>query len=412
MTIKDTVTRLELIQNNQVTLMRRLIFFFLKWIFILAFFSVEGVAQDDLDLNAQIGLVDSSGIFSSPGYYTWCSSAIKGEDGKYHMFYSRWAHDKRELDDDSMNYIFDGFRGWLKYSEIAYAVSDHLAGPYKYVKTILKGDGDPNKWDRYTMHNPQIRKFGSYYYLYYISNSFNKNYSFKDSLTNREMYHWLQYNCSQGIGVLRAKSIKDLVAGDYYKPAKSIMTIDNIHTFEVATNPTVTQGPDGKFYMMYKSRKPNVGNMTFWMAKSDRPDQPYTFLGGVFTNAEMACEDPCMWYDKKRKRFYAAVKYYSNSKKMIPQFGALALITSLDGLKWEPAKHPLISLREIKMKDGTKIELAHLERPFAFTDKNGKVLALFAAASIKEPTKGDIKNITPDYNTFNVCFPIEAIEKN
>ena len=201
------------------------------------------------------------------------------------------------------------------------------------------------------------------------------------------------------------------MAGHYYKPDQPILSVDNVHTFEVATNPTVTQGPDGKYYMMFKSRKPNVGNMTFWMAKADRPDQPFTFVGEVFTSADMACEDPCMWYDKKRKRFYAAVKYYSNSKKLVPQFGALALITSVDGLHWQAAKHSLISLREIKMKDGKKINLANLERPFVVTDKKGQPLALFAAASIGEPTKGGLEQVAPEFNTFNVSFPLDKKEK-
>jgi hypothetical protein len=387
---------------------RGLFFFFRHFLLqlLVCGISVQASTQDNLNLNAQIGSVDSAGIFFSADYYTWCSSVIKGEDGKYHMFYSRWPHGKRKADDDSMNHIFDGFRGWLKYSEIAYAVSDKLNGPYRYVKTILKGDGDTSRWDRYTMHNPQIRKFGKDYYLYYISNSFNANFPFKDSSKRREWHHWLKYNCSQSIGVIRAKSIKELVAGNYYKPDQPIMTVDNVHTFEVATNPTVAQGPDGKYYMMFKSRKPNVGNMTFWMAKADRPDQPFSFVGEVFTSEEMACEDPCMWYDKKRKRFYAAVKYYSNSKKLAPQFGALALITSSDGLHWQAATNSLISLREMKMTDGRKIELANLERPFVFTDKKGQPLAIFAAASLREPSKGDLKQVTKEYNTFNVCFPL------
>ena len=78
-----------------------------------------------------IGTVNSSGIFFSTDNYTWCSGVIKGEDGKYHMFYSRWSHSKRTLDDDSMNYIFNGFKEWGKYSEIAHAVSDKLNGPQK-----------------------------------------------------------------------------------------------------------------------------------------------------------------------------------------------------------------------------------------------------------------------------------------
>lgn len=366
---------------------------------------MDAHAQDDLDLNKLIKPIDSVNIFKDERFYSWCSSVIKGEDGKYHMFYSRWPHGKRVLNDDAMNYIFDGFSGWNKYSEIAYAVSDKIGGPYKYVKTILKGDGDPNKWDRFTMHNPQIRKFGKYYYLYYISNSYDSTLKFDNPNFTKEWRHWLQYNATQKIGVLKFKTFNDLLSGKYEKAGKPLMVPDNKRTFEVTTNPTVTQGPNGKYYMMYKSRKPNVGNMTFWMAVSDKPDGSYQFASEVFTSADMACEDPCTWYDQKRKRFYAAVKYYSHSKKLVPEFGALALITSEDGLHWQAAKHPLISLRQLEMKDGRKISLAHLERPFVVTDKNGQPLALFAAASIKEPSAGNKEHVLPENNTFNVCFP-------
>ncbi|HET7897538.1 MAG TPA: hypothetical protein VFL47_07710, partial [Flavisolibacter sp.] len=141
--------------------------------------------------------------------------------------------------------------------------------------------------------------------------------------------------------------------------------------------------------------------------KSDKPDGPYQLASEVFTDADMACEDPCIWYDQKRKRFYAAVKYYSHSKKLVPQFGALALITSEDGLHWKAANHPLISLRELKMSGGKTIALSHLERPFIVNDKNGQPVALFAAASINEPSAGDVLNVTPQYNTFIVCFPFQ-----
>ncbi|UKJ09311.1 glycoside hydrolase family protein [Solitalea lacus] len=367
-----------------------------------------GYAQDNLDFQPLLKEVDSSNIFYSNNHYTWCSSVIQGEDGKYHMFYSRWSHGKRSLDDDSMNYIFNGFRGWCKYSEIAHAVAEHINGPYKYTATLLKGDGNSTKWDRFTMHNPQIRKFGKYYYLYYISNSFDPTFKVKnDKKIDKDWAHWLKYNCTQAIGVIKAKSIKDLLEGKYEKPEQPLMRPDNINTFEVATNPTVTQGPDKRYYMMYKSRKPNVGNMTFYMAVSNKPDGPYSMLGEVFTSADMACEDPCMWYDKTNKRFYAAVKYYSHSQKLVPQFGALALVTSENGLNWKAAAHPLISLREMKMKDGKKVDLAHLERPFVVTDKKGKPIALFAAASIEEPTKGEMENPAFENNSFNVCFPIK-----
>ncbi|HSF44812.1 MAG TPA: hypothetical protein VLA58_02335, partial [Chitinophagaceae bacterium] len=116
------------------------------------FFSLLVSAQDDLNIRSMMKPVGENALFISDSFYTWCSSVIKGEDGRYHMFYSRWLHGKREKTDDSMNYIFDGFRGWCKYSEIAYAVSDGINGPFKFVSTVLKGSHDPNDWDRFTMH--------------------------------------------------------------------------------------------------------------------------------------------------------------------------------------------------------------------------------------------------------------------
>lgn len=362
-------------------------------------------AQDNLNLHAMLGKIDSANIFMSNDFYNWGSTVIKGEDGKYHMFYERWPHGKRTLDDDSMNYIFNGFSGWMKYADIAHAVSDKIQGPYRFVNSVIKGDGDPAKWDRFVMENPQIRKFGKFYYLYYISNSFDSSYT-NENAKNNELLHWFKYNCTQKIGVIKAASIEDLVSGKYEKKAAYLMAPDNIATFEVTNNPTVTEGPDGKYYMMYKSRKPKGGTMTFWIARADKPDEPFTTIGKVFTEPDMACEDPCMWYDKKRKQFYAVAKYFSNSKTLAPQFGALVLITSKDGKEWTPAKNTLVSLKELKFKGGNTVQLERLERPFIITDSKGKPVALFAAAAVKNPAKADPDHVLPENNSFNVCIPL------
>lgn len=64
---------------------------------------------DNLDLNKMLTPIDSTNMFMLNDYYVWCNGAIKGEDGKYHLFYARWSHGKRTLDDDSLNRIFDAF---------------------------------------------------------------------------------------------------------------------------------------------------------------------------------------------------------------------------------------------------------------------------------------------------------------
>ncbi|ATP55835.1 hypothetical protein CPT03_04815 [Pedobacter ginsengisoli] len=109
----------------------------LKIQFFLGFLIMQAgmlIAQTKSTNKIQLGEIDSTNIFKSADYYNWCPSVIKGDDGKCYMFYSRWTHGRRKLDDDSLNYIFDGFMGWMKYSEIACAVSDKLLGPIRLLR--------------------------------------------------------------------------------------------------------------------------------------------------------------------------------------------------------------------------------------------------------------------------------------
>lgn len=385
-------------------------FIFTNYIaFIIAFFlllSNNVKAQDNLNLDWQLGKVDSLNIFVSPDYYTWCGSVIKGEDGKYYMFYSRWPHGVRKLDDDSLNYIFNGFAGWMKYSEIAIAVSGKLEGPYKHITTVLKSTGKEGRWDRFTMHNPHIQKFDGYYYLYFISSAYDSSFQYPKPNQTKEMAQWFKYNCAQSIGVIKVKSIKDFISGNFKMPDKPIVQVDKVRTFEVVNNPSVTQGPDGKYYMMYKSRK-SGGHMTFWWAVSDKPDSSFTTISNVTSDPDMACEDPYMWYDKKRKSFYAVAKYFSQSKKYDLQRGSLVMLVSKDGKDWSFPKNPELSKKEINFNNGSKKLLAHLERPFIYRDKKGKPLALFAAAAYESPFGGDPLKIGEQRNTFNVCIPLK-----
>lgn len=366
--------------------------------------------EDNLRFANRILPIDSSNIFIANDYYTWCGSVIQGEDHNYYMFYSRWPHGPRIADDDSLNRIFNGFRGWMKYSEIAIAVSSNPTGPFHHVKTILKGEFNKDQWDKYTYHNPQINYFDRRYYLYFISNSFNDNMHFTKTL-NQEQLHWYKYNCTQRIGVASANSIKDFIDGNFHKKPEHIMMPDSVRTFEVTTNPSVTKGPDNRFYMMYKSRKADLGHMTFWMAVAPTPEGPFVHFSEVFTSADMACEDPYLWYDKKRQRFYAIAKYFSPTGKMVSEFGALALLTSKDGKNWSAAQHPLVSLRKLDVKNGDEIKLAHLERPSLLIDKKGNIKALYAAASVKDPYKNQTNIIDPLENTFNVQIPISKKEQ-
>ncbi len=370
------------------------------------FFLNISYSQDDLDLSVKIKPVDSTNMFLLDSFYTWCGSAVKGEDGKYHLFYSRWPHADKKLDDDSMNYIFNGFSGWQKYSEIAHAVSDKITGPYKHVNVVLKGSRKEGDWKRFFMHNPMITKFDGKYYLYFISNAFDSNYVVNKTVT-RQNLRWFQYNCTQKIGVIIADKIEDFVTGNFQFPEKFIMEPDGVARLEITNNPTVTKGPDNKFYMMFKSRISPLGHMTMWMAKADKPTGPFAVISPVFTESDYAAEDACMWYDKNRKIFYAVVKNFSNSNKLNNQFGSVALISSVDGIKWKPATHSMVTPREILWKDGRKIELARLERPFIYLDEKGEPAVLFAAFSKPTPQGVNISKLGKEHNTGNISIPLK-----
>ena len=96
-----------------------------------------------------------NGGFAMSGYWVWCGSVIKGEDGRYHMFASRWPRTQKFTP------------GWLFYSEVVRASSDNYIGPYIFEEVVLPSRGS-EFFDGKSTHNPAIRKHGDKYLLYYM----------------------------------------------------------------------------------------------------------------------------------------------------------------------------------------------------------------------------------------------------
>lgn len=97
--------------------------------------------------------------FYMKDYWVWCGSVIKGDDGKYHMFASRWP-----IDLPFKNH-------WLTNSEIVHAVSDTPEGPYEFSDVALPPRGE-QYWDGKMTHNPAIRKHGDTYLLFYTGTTY------------------------------------------------------------------------------------------------------------------------------------------------------------------------------------------------------------------------------------------------
>jgi hypothetical protein len=341
-------------------------------------------STDTLDFTGRLGAIAPENILSEPGYYVWCGTGLRGEDGKYYLFYSRWKSGTEGRAPEDLPRHKD-MHGWIKYCEIAAAVSEKPTGPYRHVAVVLRGTGDPNRWDQYNAHNPHVKRFGGKIYLYYIA--------------NRPVKHddpWMRYADGQRIGVAVAASVSDLIAGHFTRSSTPLMAPDNQSTFCRAVNPGVTQARDGKFLMMFKARSaPTGGHMVHYVATAEKPDGPFTLVGPALTEAKFDAEDPYFWYDRARDRYYAIVKDFSAKERgLSPQRGALALITSERGWgDWRPATHNVVSLREYTDTAGQKHTLANLERPQLLFDDAGQPLCLFAAAGEKNPYQG-----TPSFN--------------
>ncbi|GAA0878871.1 hypothetical protein GCM10009119_18390 [Algoriphagus jejuensis] len=308
-------------------------------------------AQDDLKLSERILSVGPENIFNTEGYFNWCGSIVKGEDGKYHLFYSRWPKSSK-------------FTGWLVYSEVAHAIADSLVGPWEYKETVLKGRGKGH-WDAITAHNPKIRFYEGKYYLYYISTNLGEDmdYSEEDLLeTSHTGYQhpiWKILRPNQRTGVAVAESLDGPWVrqdGPLIEPSGPITTL--------TVNPAITQGKDGRYYLIVKGDKPNatgfVRNQA--MAISERPDgdfviQPKPVIDYLDT------EDMSLWYDESRGYYYGI---FHSTEHFI------GLVSSPDGINWSKATEFKLMDKVIPMQDGSVLKPQRLERPFVY-EENGVV---------------------------------------
>ena len=319
---------------------------------------VTGAAVD-YDLNAMLQPVPASARFvDDPDYLVWCGSMVKSDDGKYHLFYSRWPRNLTH-------------KAWVTHSEVAHAVADNPLGPYKPVDVALPPRGGMF-WDGSCTHNPTVLHFGNKYYLYYMGNH-------GDGVVQQPL-NWTHRN-NQRIGV----AVADHPNGPWQRFDKPL--IDSTPGFFDAlccANPSVTQRPDGGYLMVYKAvgdknPLPFGGPVVHVVATSDSPTGPFKkHPQPVFTveGNKFAAEDPFIW--RGSDRYWAVVK--DNQGNFTHRGCSLALFESADGIAWKLAQHPFVTVPEIRWADGITQKLSALERPQVWLE-NGVPKVLFCAGA-------------------------------
>jgi hypothetical protein len=333
-------------------------------------------AATELDFGALIQPVPTRAVFRDAAFNIWCGSAIKGDDGQFHLFYSRWP---REF----------GHQGWVTHSEVAHAVAADLLGPYRHADVTLPMRGR-EFWDGLCTHNPTVIRANGKYYLYYMGNT-------GDGLVQKPL-NWTHRN-NQRIGV----AVADKPEGPWLRFDNPVLDISpdvNAPDALMVSNPSVCQRPDGTFLMVYKgvARKnamPFGGPVVHLAATADAATGPFMkFPQLLFTRPgeHFASEDPFIW--RGADRYWAVVK--DNHGIFTGKGRSLALFESADGLDWRLARHPLVATLEIAWADGRRQTLDALERPQVYLE-NGNPLALFCAAA--EDASRD--------NSFNIQIPLQ-----
>ncbi|MDN3688544.1 glycoside hydrolase family protein [Cyclobacterium jeungdonense] len=311
--------------------------------------------KNPLILKDRLQPLTEKNIFKTDDYFNWCSSIIKGEDGKYHLFYSRWPK----------KYTF---LSWLTHSEVAHAIADNPSGPWEYKETVLKSRG-PGHWDAITAHNPKIKKFGDTYYLYYISTNLgDKTYTDEELIeTARVGYshpNWKEHlRPNQRTGVAVAKSLN----GPWTRMDQPLLEPSGpISTLTV--NPAIAQGEDGKYYLIVKGDKPNDSGFTRnqAVAIADSPTGPFEIQSTAVID-DMDTEDMSVWYDHRRNRFYGIFHAHS----------FIGMIQSTDGINWSEATPFEIQKKRIPIVDGPALIPDRMERPFLYQEAGEpKVLSM------------------------------------
>ena len=335
------------------------------------------------DFQISFEKVARTSVFSNDTMSIWGGSLVKGKEGLYHLYYSRWPK-------------AIGWE-WVTYSEIAHATSTSPFGPFTFVDVALPLRGKAY-WDGMTTHNPTVHKLNGKYYLYYMGCTGDREIV---SVPGKAKINW-QHRNKQRIGV----AVANHPGGPWKRFDQPVLDITHgdtsAHDALMTSNPSVCQMADGKILMVYKAvgmkhQLPKGGPVVHMVAIAESPTGPFKkYPNPVFTyeGERFPAEDPYIWYQEGKYR--AIVKRIKETGKQ--RLFSLVHYDSQDGINWEQAKYFEISNRIVTWEEGKIQQFTHLERPQVFIEK-GEPIALLCAADTLDANKVR--------HSFNIQIPLK-----
>lgn len=328
-----------------------------------------------------------NGGFRDDNYWIWGSSVIKGEDGKYHMFASRWSKDV-------------GFGNWVTNSEIARAVSDTPEGPYTFEEIVLERRG-PEFFDGMCTHNPRIIKYRDKYLLYHFGTTYDFPLPTKEKL-DMTQEQWAHAWMNKRVGL----AISDSVYGPWERVDKPVIEPRPGHwDASITSNPAPAVDPKtGKILLMYKSSTDGlIPPLLLGVSMANNPRGPYKRLSEnpIFrfetkTDNHRDVEDPYIWW--AGDHYEAIIK--DRSGAICGEEGGGVHAWSRNGVDWKLFDKVKAYSRHILWDDGTKTIQNHFERPFLLIE-DGQPTHLFAAV-------GTGPKAWQFENTWNMVIPLKT----
>lgn len=334
------------------------------------------LAPSDLDFTRLLpDPVPHTAAYREPGYHLWDPSVVRGDDGLYHLHYSRW---KSSL----------GFDAWCTHAEIAWATAPAPEGPYTFRGLALPARG-AEFWDGHSVFNTNVVRIGPRYYLYYTGNHGTADWSPERAIKPYSEEWWTHRN-RQRIGVATA----DSPAGPWTRLDQPLLDTGPGFGHTIINVPNLVLKPEGGYRLYYKTLAEGPGRfgggVFHYGADSDSPLGPFTrhptplvnkneLMPELKTRFDFHIDDHFEWF--QGDRYYAIVKDH-DAPYLTPHGKSLLLFESPEGRSWLPSRHTLVSGFSLHWNDGVRQTFQRLEMPkLLLADGQPRLLSLAALAT-------------------------------
>jgi alpha-L-fucosidase len=280
------------------------------------------------------------GGLRQPGYWVWCGTVVKGGDGRYHHYASRWPR----------GLPFSPH--WLTNSEVVHSVSTTPEGPYQFADVALPPRG-AQFWDGQMTHNPVVRRIGGKYVIYYTGTTYSGDRPSPGNPTAEDSPLKLDAHDGERIGV----AIADSPDGPWRRLDRPVLDV-RPGSWEqyLVSNSSPLVMPDGSILLYYKGVEALRTN-AIGVARATTPEGPYERLGDKPFDAGVGAEDPTMWIENGR--FHALM--LDTDRRVSDK--EIYYATSNDGLHWETEPNPVAIPKDYAWSDGQPRRMGSTERP-------------------------------------------------